>query len=123
MPPRHRLVDRLASGELSDIRRKLGERASAAGVRRADVDALEAVEHVELRQRQAVEAVDARGVADGDRVVPAASARAAGDCAIFAPALPQPVAHFAGELGGERYIHNARGIRHDDAQISAEDTM
>ena len=34
----------------------------------ADVDALETVEHVELRQRQAVEAVDARGVAHGDRV-------------------------------------------------------
>ena len=50
-------------------------RAAVAG---AHADLVEPVEHVELGQRQRVEAVDARGVAHRHGVVPAAAARPAG---------------------------------------------
>ena len=95
-PARHRFVHRLArascaTSDGNSVSVRLPQR-----VRRADLDALEAVEHVELGQRQRVEAVDADAVAHGDRVVPAAAPRPAGDRAVLVAAVAQPVAHLAG---------------------------
>ena len=119
-PARHRFVDRLAAASCPTSDGNSVSVRAAAAVRRADVDALEAVEHVELGQRQAVEAVDARGVADRDRVEPAAAARAPGDRAVLAAALAQPVAHLAGELGRKRSFADARRVRLDHAEHAAD---
>ena len=89
-------------------------------VGRADVDVIEAVEHVELGQRERVEAVDADAVAHGDGVVPAAAARPAGDRAVLVAALAQAVAHLAGQLGRQRPLADARRVGLGDAQHAAD---
>src|SRR5262249_6671149 len=119
-PARHRLVNRFAPRELAEIRRKLRQRAAVAPVRRADVDRLDPVEDVEFRQRQAVETVDARGVADGDGVVPSAAPRTSGDGAVLAAGLAQAVAHVAEELRREGPLADARRIRLRDAAHPAD---
>ena len=81
---------------------------------------VEAVEHVELGERQRVEPVDAHAVADGDRVVPAAAPRPAGDRAVLVAAVAQPVAHLAGQLGRQRPLADARRVGLDDAQDAAD---
>ena len=76
----------------------------------ADLDLLEAVEHVELGQRERVEAVDARARSARDRVVPAAAARPAGRRAVLLAALAQPIAQLAGQLGRQRPFADARRV-------------
>ena len=72
--------DRLVVGEVGEVR------AVEAAVGRADLDLVEAGEHVELRDRQRRQAVDARGVAQRGDVQPAGAPRAAGRRAELAAA-------------------------------------
>ena len=55
-------------------------------------------------------------VAEGDRVEPAAAARAAGDRAVFVAAVAQVLAELVVELGGKRPAADARriGLHHAD---------
>ena len=57
-----------------------------------------------------VEAVDARGVAHGDRVVPAAAARPTGRRAVLLAALAQALAHLVVQLGRQRPLADARRV-------------
>ena len=94
-----------------------------AAVRRADLQLIETVEHVKLRDRERVEAVDARGVAHRDGVVPAAAARPAGrrrrtPGLFHAAARPSsPV-----ELGRQRAFADARRVRLRHAKHDADRT-
>ena len=91
-----------------------------AAVGRADVDAIEAVEHVQLRQRERVETVDARAVAHRDGVVPAAAPRTPGDGAVLVAAVAQAVPHLAGQLGRQRSFADARRVGLDHAHHGAD---
>ena len=77
-PALERLPDRLGVVEVGLVRREvLADRAVAQAVGDAHGDLRRAGEHVELRQHELGEAVDARGVAQPDEVEPAAAPRAA----------------------------------------------
>src|SRR6202008_331437 len=119
-PAGHRFVDRFACRQLADVGGELGERAVAAGVGRAARALFETVEDVALGYPRALGAVDAPGVADRDRIDPAAAPRPAGDGAVLAAALAQAVAHLARELGRKRSFANAGRVRLDDAEHLAD---
>ena len=59
-------------------------------------------------------------VAHGDRVVPAAAPRTAGDGAVLVAALAQAVAHLAGQLGRQRSFADARRVRLDHAEHASD---
>ncbi len=89
----------------------------------ADLDLVERVEHVELGQRDAVEAVDLGGVARGEGVEPAAAAGPSGRDAVLAPALADELADLVlalDHLGGEGAFADARGVGADDAEHAGD---
>ena len=67
-------------------------------------------EHVELRDHEPGEAVDAGGVAERHEVEPAGAPRAAGGGAELAADLADPLAELVVELGRERAGAHARGV-------------
>ena len=69
-----------------------------------------AVEHVELGQRQALDAAELDRLADQHGVEPAAAARAAGDGAELVAALAQALADLVEQLGRERPGADAGGV-------------
>src|SRR5204862_549627 len=69
----------------------------------------------ELRHREPVEAVDARGVAEGGQVEPPGAARSASDRPELATRLAELLAHGVGELGGERPFADAGRVALGDA--------
>lgn len=68
----------------------------------ANVEFVEAVEHVQLRQRDPADAARHHRLAHHDRVEPAAAALASGHRSELVSALSQPLAGLVLELGGER---------------------
>ena len=80
-------------------------------VRRAHLHGLQRIEHVELRQRDRVEAVDAHRVAPDDRVEPPAAPRPPGGGPVLVTARLEQVGERSRELGGERPAAHARRIR------------
>src|SRR5699024_6919601 len=83
------LEDRLRVVELGLRHRHLVPTLPVDLVGHADGDPLDAGEHVEFGQHIVGEAVDPRGVAGDDRVVPAAAARTAGVDAVLPSGLLQ----------------------------------
>src|SRR5690606_26921961 len=82
----------------------------------ADLQLLHAVEHVELGDAQAGDAVDGHGALERDDVHPAAAARAAGGGTVFGTAVADALAHFIVQLGRERAAAHAGGVGLGDAQ-------
>ena len=76
---------------------------------------LEAGEHVELGDRETVEAVEAHRVAGHHGVEPAAAARAAGGGAELLAVVLQLLAEVVEQLGRERPAADARRVRLGDA--------
>ena len=76
---------------------------------------LEAGEHVELGERQAVQAVEAHRVAGDHGVEPAAAPRPAGGGAELVAVLPQLLAELVEQLGRKRPAADARGVGLGDA--------
>jgi hypothetical protein len=68
----------------------------------ADGDLREVREHVELREREPVDAVHANRVAKGDEVEPAAAAAASGDDAVLVSELAHPLLVRSFDLRRER---------------------
>src|SRR5262249_42878437 len=66
----------------------------------AGLDLLEAVQHVELGERDAVDAVQLHGLAHQHRIEPAAAAAPAGVDAVLVAAVAQQLADAVLELGG-----------------------
>src|SRR5690606_18767142 len=82
----------------------------------ADLQLLHAVEHVELGDAQAGDAVDGHGALEGDDVHPAAAARAAGGGAVLGAAVADALADLVVQLGRERAAADAGGVGLGDAQ-------
>ena len=91
LPARQSLVDRLAVRQLRGVARRNVERFPFEPVGDADLDRIDRVESVEIRDRELVDAIDHRGIASRDGVEPAAAPRAAGRRAEFASHLVQHV--------------------------------
>src|SRR5262249_15635261 len=115
----NRFVDRLAGGELHHVGWKLGQRASVAAIRGANLDTLEAVEYVELGECKRVDAVDAHAVPCGHRIVPPAPPRPAGDGAVLVAAFTQPLPCLAEQLRWKRAFAHPCRVRLDNTHDAA----
>ena len=82
----------------------------------AHLQFVQAVQHVQLGQRDAVDAAHGDGLAHHHRVEPAAAARPTGDGAELMAALAQPAADGVVQLRRERPGADARGVGLGDAQ-------
>src|SRR5690606_16534997 len=82
----------------------------------AHLQLLDTVEHVQLGDAQAGDAVDGHRALERDDVHPAAAARAAGGGAVLGTAVAQALADVVIEFGGERAAADAGGIGLGDAQ-------
>src|SRR5207253_6489744 len=92
LPARQRLVDGTGGVEVALVRREVsGLDAASQRVANADRELGEMREHVELRERELVDAVYPNGVAESDEVEPAAAPAAACDRAVLAAELAHPI--------------------------------
>src|SRR5688500_17391391 len=114
LPAGHPLVPRHERLERRDVAGKLGVYVAAILVSGAQREAVEGVEHVELRHREPREAVDARGVADDDGVEPAAAARTSRRRAELVAEPAHPLAEGLVELRRQWSVADARRVRLDD---------
>src|SRR6266850_2473304 len=95
--------------------RQMVDFLAVQGIAGADLDRIEAIENVELGQRQPVDAAGPHGLAHQHRVEPAAAPRAAGIGAEFAAALADPAAGLVVLFGRERALPDPRRIGLADA--------
>mmetsp|Transcript_23197 Transcript_23197/g.54782 ORF Transcript_23197/g.54782 Transcript_23197/m.54782 type:complete len:566 (+) Transcript_23197:2995-4692(+) len=113
-------VDGLASDDLVGIQRQDVDQLAIQFVADADLDLGQAIQHIELGQAQAGDAVDDGGTLQRSRVQPAAAARTTGDRAPLLPDGGQVVADGAGhlpvELGREGAGADARRVGLGDAE-------
>ncbi len=114
------LVDRLELGLRGGAGRQVIVALPAMPIGGADLDLVEAVEHVELGQRDAVDAADLDRLAHQRGVEPAAAPRPAGDGAELVAALAEPAADLVVELGRERAAADPRGVGLGDAEHIAD---
>ena len=103
LPPAFdRFVDGL-DARLRGLRgREIVDLLAVETIMRGDLDLVEAVENVELGQRDAVDAGGLDALARQHRVEPAAAARTPGVGAEFVAALADQPAGFVVEFGGKR---------------------
>lgn len=111
VPSLERPVDRFDAAERLVVGRKIDDLLSVEHVGGADVDFLEGVEHVELRQSELGHAVDNERVAKRDKVEPSAAPLAArrGSELVTDPA--ELLAGFIEQFRRERTVAHARHIR------------
>ena len=112
-------VDRLDPRLVGGMRRQIVELLPVDLVAGADLHRLEAVEHVELGQRDAGDAADRDRLAHEHGVEPAAAAAAAGDGAELVAALAEALADLIVLLGREGAGADAGGVGLDDAEHEA----
>src|SRR5262249_17887031 len=82
----------------------------------ANLDRRQTVEHIQLGDGQAVDAVDLHRAFECDQVDPAAAARTPGGRAEFVAAFAQRFAGGVVEFGGKRAAADARRVRLADAE-------
>ena len=119
-PAFHRLVDRLDPRLRALRRRQMVERLAVEPVADADLELGQLVEHVELGQRDAVDAGHFARLAHQAGIEPAAAARPPGDRAELGPALAEQLAGLVLELGRERPLPHPRGVGLGDAEHVAD---
>ena len=119
-PAGKRLVDRLARLEDGEVGRHVADGLALALVGDAHLDLGEAIEHVQLREREGVEAVHAHRIAHDHGVEPAAAARAPGDGAELAATLAQRLADVVFLLGRKRPAADPCGVGLADAEHVAD---
>src|SRR6185437_6026153 len=110
------LVDGVAALELFGADRKDFRERALELVADADLHRLDPVEHVELGDAQAGNAVQLDRALERRGVEPAGAPRPAGGGAELVAALAQALADAVGELGRERPAADARGIGLGNAQ-------
>ncbi len=118
--PFHRLVDGLDPGLRVLRRREMVERQAIEPIAHADLEFRHLVEHIELGQRDAVDAGDLPRLAHEAGVEPAAAARPPRHRAELDPALADELARLVLELGGERPLPHPRGVGLGDAKHIVE---
>src|SRR5665213_2588300 len=96
------------------------ERRAAPAIAGADLELGEAVQHVELGQRDAVDAGDLHRLAHHHRVEPPTAPLAPGDHAELLAARAPPLADRVGEFGRERAAADAGGISFRNAKDIAD---
>src|SRR5690606_3980573 len=101
-PARELQVDRRALFPALRVQRRVFAALAAVFVGDADLELLHAVEHVELGDAQAADAVDRHRALERHDVHPAAAARAAGGGAVLGAAVADALAHFIVQFGRER---------------------
>ena len=115
-PALQRLVDRLDAGLRPLRRRQIVDLAPVEPVADADLELRQLVEHVELGQRDAVDAANFPRLPHQDRVEPAAAARPPGHRAELVAALAEQAPGLVLELGRERPLAHPRRIGLGDAE-------
>src|SRR5690606_29027680 len=114
-PALERLVDRLDLLQSLDLARKARGFLAVVSVRRADLDLIQAAEHIELGDGELCQTVDHGGVAQRHEIEPSTSARPAGGRTKLIPDSSEPVSDVVGQLGGEWAIAYARAVGLPDA--------
>ncbi len=109
-PAVHLFIDRFDLALPHGRCRQMIEPLAAEAVADADPKPVDAIEDVQLGQRDSVDAVDLDRLSDQHRVKPATAARPAGYGAEFAAALAEQPARRVFEFGRKRAAANARGI-------------
>src|SRR5215469_15941345 len=89
-------------------------------IARADLDRVEAIQHIELGQRDAVYAAGDHRLTNENGIEPTAAALAPRDGAEFMASLAQLLAGGVFQFGWEGAFAHARGVTFDDAQHSAD---
>ena len=113
-------VDRAHQRLVRRRRRDVVEYRAVAAVAGAHLELRHAVEHVELGERDPLDAADLDRLAHQHGVEPAAAPAAAGHGAELTAALAEPAAGLVVELGGERPAAHARRIGLGDAEHIAD---
>src|SRR5258705_5811769 len=116
LPPLYSLVDRLNSGLRALAGRQMVDFLAVQGIAGADLDRIEAIENVELGQRQPVDAAGPHRLAHQHGVEPAAAPLAPGIGAELAAALADPAAGLVVLFGRERALPDAGRIGLADAE-------
>ena len=111
--------DRTAACEIIGAGREVLDPLAIEFVGHAHLDLIELIEHIELGDRQAVEAVDLHRVAADHAVEPAAAPASAGGGAVFAAAVTEVVVEAALQFGGKRTLAHPGGVslRHADHPV------
>ncbi len=99
---------------------KIGEDVAAVAIADADVHGLARVEHIELGQRDAVEAVDARRIPQCHRVHPAAPPRPTRHGAELVPPHAEQIGGRAVQLGRKRPASDPRAVGLRDAEHAVD---
>ena len=115
IPAGQRLIDGFDFAQNLQAGGELVQQLAVVTVARADFDFRERVQNVQPRQRDAVQAVDLRGVFDDAHVQPARAARTARRRAVFVGDFAQFHAVFVQLLRRERPFADARRVGFHDA--------
>ncbi len=115
LPAGQRFVDGLGAAKIVDVAGEARRLLAVDVVGGADLQLVEAAQHVEQHDGDRIDAAEPAGVAHGDDIEPAAAARAASDGAVFVAAVAQVLAGGVVLLGGERAAADAGRIGLHDA--------
>src|SRR5690606_2101016 len=115
-PAFERLVERFDTALCALAGRQIGYQLAIERVSGENLDFLKAVEDVQLRECDAVNAVDGDRLANQHGVEPATAALAAGDSAELMAAGAEEFADFVVLLGRERAFADASGVGLRDAE-------
>ena len=121
-PALHDLVDGLHLGLADGGRRQVVDHLTVEAIADTHLDLVETVEHVELGQRDAADAVDLHRLAHHHRVEPAAAAGPAGHRSEFLAPLAEGPADLVVELRREGSAADAGRVRLGDAENVVEHT-
>src|SRR5438128_5893351 len=116
LPAGERFVQRLHAGETLHFGGHRVERLAVAAVPHAYGNLRERVEHVELGDREAGEAVDAYRIAHHDGVEPAAATRPTCGRPVLVSQLANALGQRRRSLGGKRPIAHTGRVRLDDPE-------
>src|SRR4051794_9512113 len=120
MPALSSLIDRFHEGLGMLACGQIVDDAAVELVAGADLDLLEAVEDVELGQRDALDAAGPHGLAHQHGVEPAAAPRPSGDDAELLALGAERLADVVELLGRKRPLPDARGVGLADAEHVAD---
>lgn len=119
-PSRDFLIHRYALLENAHIFGEVIDRAAVVAIADADLQSVEAIQYIELRERKAGETVDTKRVLQDDHIEPAASPRPACGGAELAALLAYPFSESVCNFRGEGAFSDPRGVRFDDAEDPAD---
>ena len=115
LPTGQRFVNRLSAAEIIDVAGESRRCFAVDFVGGADLQFVEAAEHVEQHDGDRIDAAEPAGVTEGDDIEPTTAPRTTGDGAVFVAAIAKVLAGGVVLFGGKRAAADAGGIRFHDA--------